>query len=56
MRYNEGPKNISPPFITLNILLGNVLSVQSVKPLLVNMAHTNAIESFFVSWLIATKF
>ena len=45
-RLTEGPKNISPPFITLNILLGNILSVQSVKPLLVNMAHSNAIESF----------
>ena len=45
-RLNEGPKNISPPCITLNILLGNFLSVQSVKPLLVNMAHSNAIQSF----------
>ena len=40
-RLTEGPKNISPPFITLNILLGNILSVQSVKPLLVNMAQSN---------------
>ena len=45
-RLTEGPKDISPPFITLNILLGNFLSVQSVKPLLVNMAQSNAIESF----------
>ena len=35
----EGPKNI---------LLGNFLSVQSVKPLLVNMAHSNAMSLFCV--------
>ena len=29
-RLTEGPKDISPPFITLNILLGNFLSVLSV--------------------------